>query len=73
MKKAYIAPMVEKLDFAETANVTETILSSTGEIESRLNPTPSPDAGNPSNDNNNNNGHGDKGNGKGNGNGCKNR
>lgn len=69
MKKAYIAPMVEKLDFAETAEVTTTILSSTGEVETTMEPSPSPDAGNPSNGN----GHGDRGNGKGNGRGCKNR
>ena len=48
MKKVYNAPKVEKLDFAETACVTETILSSTGEIESTV-VTPTPDAGNPGN------------------------
>ncbi|MBR4782074.1 MAG: hypothetical protein IK014_12075 [Lachnospiraceae bacterium] len=35
MKKVYNAPQVEKLDFAETACVTETVLSSTGEIETK--------------------------------------
>ena len=63
MKKVYNAPKVEKLDFAETACVTETILSSTGEIESTV-VTPTPDAGNPGNGNNGNHGNG-KGKGKG--------
>ena len=56
MKKAYNAPKVEKLDFAETSSVTETILSSTGEITTI--PTP------PEEDN------GDVGRGRGRGGGC---
>ena len=56
MKKADNAPKVEKLDFAETSSVTETILSSTGEITTI--PTP------PEEDN------GDVGRGRGRGGGC---
>lgn len=61
MKKVYNAPQVEKLDFAETACVTETVLSSTGEVETTLTPTPPPDNGDCK---------GDKGKGKGKGGGC---
>lgn len=55
MKKVYNAPQVEKLDFAETASATQTILSSTGEVETKL------DDGA---------GNGDVGQGRGRGGGC---